>query len=801
MPITRVTRNVAVLAASQALFMTSATMLIIFSGLVGFSLAENKALATLPVSAVMIGNALTMVPASLLMERIGRRPGFILGALFGVFGAVVAAVGIFAGNFALFVLGNAIVGVYAGFAQYYRFAAADVAGPEFKSTAISLVIAGGVVAALFGPELAKWSNGLLAPTRFLGSYLVVAGLGLAAAALLLLLDIPRLREEGIREPGRPLHRIMRQPVFLVAVIAGMMGYGVTILMMTAAPLAMASYRHAFDHTAFVIQWHTVAMFAPAFFTGSLIRRFGVLNVMLIGTTLLAGCVVAALMGVDLVQFSLGLAALGLGWNFTFIGASTLLTEAYLPAERAKVQAANDFLVFGSVATASLLSGVLLDAFDWQAVNYAAVPFLLATGGAILWLATSRRVGRPPALAPDGASGAMRAIGFNPPPTALAKAPSARTGNIGRFGTPFSSERYLRRTTAMKTFLPLTLLLGGLAGAASQSLAASIVYVPTGGAGEILVIDADRDAIVDRITGVEDAHGLASTTDGGVLVAGMYAEITPQQAALPPKPEGMSEEMHRAHHAKRAGDAVSKREAVSFVSVIRTEDGVVTRRIAVPGAVHHTALTRDGRYAVATHPNGGGISVIDLSAFTILKSVDTGSVPNYVVVSSDGRRVYVSNGGEDTVSEIDTDRWVVRRNIPTGETPGHMVLSPDDGTLYVANADAGTVSVVSLEQGQVAETYVVGGELHGIDLSDDGQTLFVSAREKGKLVAIGLGQQRMRELSLAPAPYHLTAVRGTGKIYVSSAEEPKIWVVDQQSLEPLGEIPIGGTGHQMVVVRR
>ncbi len=416
-----------VLAASEALFMTGATMLVILSGLVGFALAEDKALATLPFSAVMIGNALTMVPASLVMERIGRRPGFILGALVGVFGAVVAAAGIFVSDFALFVLGSLIIGVYAGFAQYYRFAAADVASPEFKGTAISLVIAGGVVAALAGPELAKWSNGLLAPNRFLGSYLVVAGLGLAAAAVLLLLDIPKLRKEEIREPGRPLQRIMRQPVFLVSVLVGATGYGVTILMMTATPLAMAAYRHGLGHTAFVIQWHTVAMFAPAFFTGSLIRRFGVLNVMLCGTALLAGCVVAALAGADLLQFWLGLAALGLGWNFTFIGASTLLTEAHLPAERAKVQAANDFLVFGSVATASLLAGVLLDYLDWQAVNYFAVPLLLVAGGAISWLAISRHVGRPPALDPDGGSAATNAIGFDPAPTASVKGPSGRTG--------------------------------------------------------------------------------------------------------------------------------------------------------------------------------------------------------------------------------------------------------------------------------------------------------------------------------------------------------------------------------------
>lgn len=390
MQITREKRNVAVLAASQAVFTTGATMLVILSGLVGLDLAEDKALATLPVSAVMIGNALTMVPASLLMGKIGRRPGFILGALIGAGGAAVAAAGILGRDFRLFVLGTFIIGIYAGFAQYYRFAAADAASTGFKSKAISLVVAGGVVAALVGPELTKWSSGLLAPDGFLSSYLVVAGLALAAAALLGLLDVPRPRTEEISQPGRPLRLIMRQPVFLVAAFVGMMGYGVTSLMMTATPLAMATYTHGLDATAFVIQWHTLAMFAPAFFTGSLIQRFGVCNVMLVGVALLGGCVVAALIGVNLVQFWFGLVALGLGWNFTFIGASTLLTEAYLPAERAKVQAANDFLVFTAVATASLSSGVLLYHAEWQAVNYVAIPFLIAAGAAIMWFAAYHR---------------------------------------------------------------------------------------------------------------------------------------------------------------------------------------------------------------------------------------------------------------------------------------------------------------------------------------------------------------------------------------------------------------------------
>lgn len=383
-------KNVAVLAASQGLFMTSATMLVILSGLVGFSLAENKALATLPVSAVVIATAATMIPASLFMERIGRRMGFVLGALFGASGAATAAAAILVQSFPLFVLSTVLIGVYAGFAQYYRYAAADAASSDFKSRAISVVIAGGVVAAFVGPELVISSSELIASNRYLGSYLVVLALAFAAAAVLLLLDVPRPSRKDHEEPGRPLTRIMRQPAFLVAALVGMVGYSVTVLMMTATPLAMVTYGHNLDQTAFVIQWHTLAMFAPAFFTGSLIRRFGVLNVMLVGTAVLGVCVATALTGVSVGHFQLGLTALGLGWNFTFIGASTLLTEVYLPAERAKVQAANDFLVFGSAAAASLLSGALLSYSDWVVVNYFATPFLLVAGGTILWFSMSRR---------------------------------------------------------------------------------------------------------------------------------------------------------------------------------------------------------------------------------------------------------------------------------------------------------------------------------------------------------------------------------------------------------------------------
>lgn len=350
--------------------------------------------------------------------------------------------------------------------------------------------------------------------------------------------------------------------------------------------------------------------------------------------------------------------------------------------------------------------------------------------------------------------------------------------------------------AIATFLAVA-----LAGAASPTMAKSIVYVPTGSVDGILVIDAAKDRIVGTIGGVEAVHGLASTPDGRFLVAGSFSETEVGEAALPPKPEGMSEAVHRSHHAAPAGDTAAGRKAVSFVSLIRTAEGTVTHRIKVPGAVHHTAVAPDGRHAVATHPNGGGISVIDLVGFKVLKAMATGPVPNYAVFRADGKRVYVSNAGNDTISEIDTEGWIVRRTLAVGKSPEHMVLSADGRTLYVNNVDAGTVSVVSLERGETVGTYAVGGELHGIDLSGDGKTLFVSGREENKLVAIDLGGGPTRSAPLAPSPYHLTVIRGAGKLYVSSAEEPKIWVIDQRSLRRRGEINITGEGHQMAVVNR
>ncbi len=336
MALSRDHKNVGILAMCQGLFMSGMSMQIILSGLVGASLAEDKALATLPISAVVIASTMATIPASLLMKRIGRRAGFIWGALFGLAGASIASYALTISSFRLFCVGMFIFGVNAGFSQYFRFAAADTSADHFKSRAISWVISGGIVAALLGPELAKRTHDLAAGTPFLGAFAAIAGLMIAVMALLAFLDIPIPDESERLQSGRPLAVIVRQPALIVAILVGMIGYGVMSLLMTATPLAMVGNGFVIGDATFVIQWHMVAMFAPAFFTGTLIQRIGVVRVMLGGTVMLGAAVVFALSGTEIVHFWLALFALGLGWNFTYVGASTLLTETYAPDERGTV---------------------------------------------------------------------------------------------------------------------------------------------------------------------------------------------------------------------------------------------------------------------------------------------------------------------------------------------------------------------------------------------------------------------------------------------------------------------------------
>lgn len=387
-------QNVAILAFCQALFMMGQNIMIISASLVGYDLADNKALATLPVTAMIAGTVLATIPASLLMRRIGRRAGFVLGGLLGACGAGIAVLGMAQGSFWIFVGGIGVIGAYNAVAHYFRFAAADAAPADFKAHAISLVLSGGVVAGLIGPEIAKATKDLFLPEVFMGCFVAIAALQIGVSLLSSFVSIPNLTAAELSDKGRPMSEIMRQPIFVVAVIGGMVGYGAMNMLMTATPLAMRDCALPFEDSAFVIQWHVIGMFAPSFFTGALIKRFGVLEIMLAGAALLLTGIAFALAGNATWNFWTALFLIGVGWNFSFIGGTTLLTECYTPAERNKTQAANDFLVFGTMAIASFLSGVMLHNFGWTQVNFAAVPVILVSSALVFWLLLKRRAERP-----------------------------------------------------------------------------------------------------------------------------------------------------------------------------------------------------------------------------------------------------------------------------------------------------------------------------------------------------------------------------------------------------------------------
>lgn len=344
---------------------------------------------------------------------------------------------------------------------------------------------------------------------------------------------------------------------------------------------------------------------------------------------------------------------------------------------------------------------------------------------------------------------------------------------------------------------VAIVFGAVIAFLQSAQAAPFVYVPLGSDDKIVVVDAATDQIVDIINGVEAVHGLAISSDSRFLIAGSYAEREIIGAA-PAKPAGVSEDEHAKHHAAPSSGSPSSSTTVSTVTIFQAADNRIVRRIDVPGAVHHVSASPDGRFAVVTHPNEGAISVIDLLSYKVISSVSTGPLTNYALFSPDSARVFVSNAGNGTVSEVDTERWIVRRNFLAGDSPEHMALSDDGKRLYVANVNGGSVSEILTDAGIAERSFDVGGALHGIDLSNNGQTLFVSALDRDKLVAIDLSNSAMRYLTLGPAPYHAAMIMDTGKLYVSSADEPVIWVVDHDSLVLKGEISIGGKAHQMVI---
>jgi MFS family permease len=381
-------RNILLLACCQALLLTNGAGLISMSALVGFGLVETKTLASLPATTYVIGSALATMPVSLWMAEVGRRRGFMAGALVNVVGCAIAVAALFTENFVLFCVATAVIGVYNAIGLQYRFAAAEVAAPADRARAISLVLAGGVAGGFLGPGLVSLAKDWFG-TPFLGSFLLLAAVACVALGVQSLLHVPRPHAHE-QHGGRSLAAIARQPVFVVAALAGALGYGVMNLLMVATPLAMSFCQHPFAAAAFVIQWHVVGMYAPGFVTGDLIKSFGVLPVILLGVLLVGGCVAAALAGNTIAHFTFALVLLGIGWNFMYTGATTLLTEAYEPAERAKVQGLNDFIVFATMGVSSFSSGALVSSAGWERMNLGAVPVLALVAAGVGWLAWLRR---------------------------------------------------------------------------------------------------------------------------------------------------------------------------------------------------------------------------------------------------------------------------------------------------------------------------------------------------------------------------------------------------------------------------
>jgi MFS family permease len=382
-------RNVFLLACCQALLLTSSVTLISIGALAGYALAPDKRLATLPAATYVLGALVGTMPASIWMRRVGRRNGFLAGGAFGLAGSTVATFAMVASSLALLCAGTFLLGVYNAFGQYYRFAAADASTPDFRARAISYVLAGGLVGGIVGPEVSKFTRGLATPT-YTASYASLFLFTLLAMAIASRLAIPAAHDSVAHGPARPLREIVAQPVFLVAASVAALGYGTMNLLMTATPLAMGFCGLPYDASATVISSHVVAMFAPSFFTGSLIRRFGVLHVMLAGVLAMFACVGVALSGQLMAHFWWALVLLGVGWNFMYIGGTTLLTEAYRPSERAKAQGLNEMTVFTVQAISAFSSGVLVNSQGWRILNYVATPLIMAAGLAILWLALGIR---------------------------------------------------------------------------------------------------------------------------------------------------------------------------------------------------------------------------------------------------------------------------------------------------------------------------------------------------------------------------------------------------------------------------
>ena len=364
-------RNVALLSFCQALGIAGNIIVFSVSALAASEIAPSKALATIPLFIQYLSAMFTTIPASFLMKKIGRKAGFMIGSGMSGIGGAISFFAITTGSFPIFCLGSAFIGILIGFIPYYRFAAVDAAEESFKNNAISLVLAGGVLAALAGPTLADFSVNLF-PVEYAGSFimlLILPALSIGLLAFVKIAPIPENPKQG----GRPIKEIVKQPKFILALLGGMIGYGAMSMLMVSTPLSMKHSALTFENITFVIQWHVLGMFAPSFITGSLIKKFGVYRILTVGALLNLGCIITNIAGTSFYHFWTALFLLGVGWNFLFIGASSLLTECYTESEKAAIQGMNEFLILLTVSISSLFSGVLFELVGWKMINYILLP--------------------------------------------------------------------------------------------------------------------------------------------------------------------------------------------------------------------------------------------------------------------------------------------------------------------------------------------------------------------------------------------------------------------------------------------
>ena len=377
--------SILLLSICFSLSASTSSLSVSASSIVGFQIAENKALATFPLTFHLLGTMLAGIPASMLMKFIGRRYGFLIGTGIGTFGAASASLAIIYSSFPFFCLSIFCLGILNGFAQLYRFTAVEVSSIELRTKAVSYVMLGGIAAGFIGPAIAAEGKDYIENAQFAGSYLSIILLYFFIVIIFMRIRLPQPSVEEQTGDTRPLKVIFMQPKFIVSVLSAMIGYGVMAMIMTATPLAMTKGNgYPFSDAAFIIQWHALGMFAPSFITGSLIKRFGAVQIIFTGILLNFICIAISISGTELINYWSALVLLGVGWNFMFVAGTTMVTETYQPAEKAIVEGVNDFLVFGTAALCSLLSGVLQTSFGWETVNLSTIPLLLIVLVSLFW---------------------------------------------------------------------------------------------------------------------------------------------------------------------------------------------------------------------------------------------------------------------------------------------------------------------------------------------------------------------------------------------------------------------------------